>query len=285
MEFIEKDRLLNIANKLAWNYYKTNSSFTFDEIQSAAYFGLAKGLQSYRENQGKKITSWVYSIVNWEILKAFENEKKHKDVLPFDYEDEDNYSLEERIGSEEFEESILNGMLIEKALTALTANEIKLIYLKFYNQLSYSDISKLINVPKTSVSNRITRALEKMKNKLNEREYITISILPDKVRNREVEAINTYRDYIVSRVKAEAHYIIENQCTLRDAAEKFKLGKTTIHKDVVQRLPRIDKNLFIKVCRVLDHNLDDRTTRGGESTRRKYMRGCEAIGCIKEKSH
>lgn len=274
---MELDSLFKIANKLAGDYYKSNSYFTFDEIQSNAFLGLAKGLHNYKDDQGKKLTSWVYSHVNWEILKCFENEKKHKNVMPYDYQSEDNYSLEERIGSEEFEECTINEILIEKALMALTSEEIRLVHLKFYNQLSYSEISSLLHIPKTSVSNKIKKALEKMKNKITEKEVIKINILTNEVRKRKVEPINTHRDYIVSRVKAEAQYLVETQSTIREVAKVFGVSRSTVHRDLVQRLPKIDLGLFNKVCRVLDYNLEERAVRGGESTKRKYLKECRGI--------
>lgn len=274
---MELDNLLGIANKLAWNYYKSNSHFTFDEIQSNAFLGLAKGLDGYKENQGMKLTSWVYSKVNWEILKGFENKKRYKDAIPYDYQSEDNYSLEERIGLEEFEEGAINGMLIEKALMALTSEEIRLVHLKFYNQLSYSEIANLLHISKASVSNKIKKALEKMKNKIIEKEVIKINILTNEVRKREVEPINTHRDYIVSRVKAESQYLVETQSTIREVAKVFGVSRSTVHRDLVQRLPKIDLGLFNKVCRVLDYNLEERAVRGGESTKRKYLKECRGI--------
>lgn len=267
---VEERKVFNIANSLAWNFYKNNSIFTFDEIQSTAYMGLVKGLNSYKENHGKKLTSWVYSKVKWEILGMFEEEKKIQHISLYETDD-DNYSLEEKLGSDEFEEELLNQVLIKKALTALTSEEIKLIYLKFYDGLSYSEIANITNYSKSKIAYKIPKALEKMKSKLNESELDNNYKLPVTKNNvRKIETINTTKDYIVMRVKAEAQYIIENQSTIRDVAKAFGVGKSTVHKDLIKRLPKLDKNLFDRVCIILDYNTENKVYRGGESTKRKY---------------
>lgn len=272
MLVVEERRIFNIANQLAWSFYKTNSTFTFDEIQSAAYMGLVKGLNSYKENHGKKLTSWVYSKVRWEILNMFEEEKKFQNISLYEADD-DNYSLEERLGSEEFEDDLLNQVLIKKALTGLTSEEIKLIYLKFYEGLSYSEIANIMKLSRNTIDRKITRILEKMRNKLNQSNVeikASIPIIKNNVRN--IEAINTTKDYIVMRTKAEAQYIIENQSTLRDTAKAFGVGKSTVHKDLLKRLPKLDKNLFDRVCMILDYNTENRAYRGGESIKRRYKK-------------
>lgn len=267
---VEESKIFNIANSIAWNFYKTNSTFTFDEIQSTAYMGLVKGLNSYKEDRGKKLSSWVYSKIKWEILDMFEDEKRFQHISLYEADD-DNYSLEERVGSEEFEEDLLNQVLIKKALTALTSQEIKLIYLKFYKGLSYSEIANVMKSSSRIVGLKMTKALEKMRNKLNESEVENkYSIRVSKARTRKVETINTNKDYIVMRVRAEAQYIIENQSTIRDTAKAFGVSKSTVHVDLIKRLPKLDKTLFDRVCMILDYNTEDRANRAGESTKRRY---------------
>lgn len=267
---VEESKIFNIANSIAWNFYKTNSTFTFDEIQSTAYMGLVKGLNSYKEDRGKKLSSWVYSKIKWEILDMFEEEKRFQHISLYET-DEDNYSLEERLGTEEFEEELLNQVLIKKALTVLTSEEIKLIYLKFYKGLSYSEIAKEMKSSSRIIGLKMTKALNKMRNKLNEKEIKNkYSIRVSKASTRNVESINTNKDYIVMRVKAEAQYIIDNQSTIRDTAKAFGVGKTTVHVDLIKRLPKLDKTLFDRVCMILDYNTEDRANRAGESTKRRY---------------
>ena len=77
---------------------------------------------------------------------------------------------------------------------------------------------------------------------------------------------------IIQRVKDEANYIIKTESTIRDNAKKYKVSKSTVHKDLQQRLKEIDNNLFILVNKVLKKHIYLRHIRGGESTRIKYIR-------------
>ena len=76
--------------------------------------------------------------------------------------------------------------------------------------------------------------------------------------------------YIIDRVLEEAYYISQTGATVRDTAKIFKIGKTTVHKDVTERLYLIDKDLYKSVRKVLEKNLQERHIRGGEATKRKY---------------
>ncbi len=78
-------------------------------------------------------------------------------------------------------------------------------------------------------------------------------------------------DYITERVIKEAEYIIETNSTVRAAAIHFSISKSTVHKDVTERLDEIDKNLFAAVREVLDKNLSERHIRGGMATKNKYL--------------
>lgn len=69
-----------------------------------------------------------------------------------------------------------------------------------------------------------------------------------------------------------AEYIIENKATVRAAAKKFGVSKSTVHMDVAQRLPKINSNLYKKVRKILDINKAQRHIRGGMATREKYKR-------------
>ena len=77
-------------------------------------------------------------------------------------------------------------------------------------------------------------------------------------------------DYIQERVIKCAEYIIETGCTVRVCSAHFSISKSTVHKDVSERLREIDKQLFEKVRAVLDFNLSERHIRGGIATREKY---------------
>ena len=77
-------------------------------------------------------------------------------------------------------------------------------------------------------------------------------------------------DYISERVIKEAEYIIETNSTVRAAAGHFNISKSTVHKDVTERLKEIDKQLFKDVRKVLNTNLSERHIRGGQATKNKY---------------
>ena len=78
-------------------------------------------------------------------------------------------------------------------------------------------------------------------------------------------------DYNVNRrVVDEALYIIENKATVRSTAKIFGLGKSTVHKDMTERLKYIDKNLYDRVIEVLQINKKERHLRGGIATKNKY---------------
>ncbi len=72
------------------------------------------------------------------------------------------------------------------------------------------------------------------------------------------------------RIFLEARYIIENNATVRATGKVFHLGKSTVHKDVTERLERLDYELFLEVKAVLQKNLSERHIRGGLATKRKY---------------
>ena len=67
-----------------------------------------------------------------------------------------------------------------------------------------------------------------------------------------------------------AIYMIENRTTVREAAKKFGISKSTVHKDVSERLEKINPVLAKEVRKILDANKAERHIRGGEATREKY---------------
>ena len=69
-----------------------------------------------------------------------------------------------------------------------------------------------------------------------------------------------------------AAYIIENGATVRSAAKHFGISKSTVHKDLSQRLPQCNKGLYRQVRSVLDLNKAQRHIRGGLATREKYRK-------------
>ena len=76
---------------------------------------------------------------------------------------------------------------------------------------------------------------------------------------------------INERVLEEARYIIETGATVRATAKVFSYSKSTVHKDVSERLFYINKRYFRRVKKVLEKNLSERHIRGGEATRRKFL--------------
>lgn len=73
-----------------------------------------------------------------------------------------------------------------------------------------------------------------------------------------------------NRVILEAEYIIKHSATVRKTALVFGVGKSTVHKDMVSRLPLISTYLYEKVKKVLEINLLERHIRGGLATKQKY---------------
>ncbi len=74
------------------------------------------------------------------------------------------------------------------------------------------------------------------------------------------------------RTVLAAEYIIEKGATVRAAAKKFGVSKSTIHKDVSERLLKINQKLYEEVRAVLDKNKKERHLRGGKATKEKYAR-------------
>lgn len=79
------------------------------------------------------------------------------------------------------------------------------------------------------------------------------------------------KDYMIERVNAIADYILETGCTVRSCAAHFKVSKTTVHKDMRERLKKLSPARAEAVSRVLDGNREERHIRGGNATREKYL--------------
>ena len=78
------------------------------------------------------------------------------------------------------------------------------------------------------------------------------------------------KDYIEERAVEGACYIIETRATVRQAAKKFGISKSTVHKDVTDMLLRINPSLAAKARKILDVNKSERHIRGGMATKEKY---------------
>ena len=79
------------------------------------------------------------------------------------------------------------------------------------------------------------------------------------------------KDYIEERALEIAKYIISSKTTVRDAAEIFGVSKSTVHKDVTERLPRINPSVALQVKEIMDQNKAERHIRGGRATKMKYQ--------------
>ncbi len=80
------------------------------------------------------------------------------------------------------------------------------------------------------------------------------------------------KDYIEERAIELAAYIIENKSTVRAAAKEFNISKSTVHKDVTERLRSLNTGLYSRVKEVLDKNKEQRHIRGGMATKEKYLK-------------
>lgn len=77
---------------------------------------------------------------------------------------------------------------------------------------------------------------------------------------------------IEERVYEEAKCLIKNYLTVREVAKKFKISKSTVHKDLAYRLKDIDNDLYLEVKKIFTYNTNVRHIRGGEATRKKFLK-------------
>ncbi|MBP2072467.1 MULTISPECIES: sporulation transcriptional regulator SpoIIID [Thermoanaerobacterium] len=81
------------------------------------------------------------------------------------------------------------------------------------------------------------------------------------------------KDYIEERTLEIGKYIVKNKSTVREAAKVFGVSKSTVHKDVTERLENINPKLYKEVKEVLEKNKAERHIRGGNATKKKYKLG------------
>lgn len=91
-----------------------------------------------------------------------------------------------------------------------------------------------------------------------------------RVNYQQVGSEHALRGNMEERAERLALYIIENRTTVRAAAQKFGISKSTVHKDLSDRLPLFNRTLYLQVKGVLEENKAERHIRGGIATRRKY---------------
>ena len=78
------------------------------------------------------------------------------------------------------------------------------------------------------------------------------------------------KNYIEQRVLEIANYCLNNNATVRESAKRFGISKSTVHKDITERLPELNHELYEEVKKVLETNKAERHLRGGEATKQKY---------------
>ena len=78
-------------------------------------------------------------------------------------------------------------------------------------------------------------------------------------------------NYLPKRSEMIANYIIKNKSTVRGAAQKFGISKSTVHKDITEKLKKENKALYLEVEKILQINKSERHIRGGEATKQKYL--------------
>lgn len=79
--------------------------------------------------------------------------------------------------------------------------------------------------------------------------------------------------YIVDRVIKESLYMLKNESTVREIANIYNVSKSTVHKDLHDRLYDINLDLFKKVEKIFKEHINVRHIRGGEATKQKYLKG------------
>lgn len=80
------------------------------------------------------------------------------------------------------------------------------------------------------------------------------------------------QDYIQERVLEICQYILDTKSTVREVAKNFGVSKSTVHKDITERLPQINPDRAKEVKKILSKNKAERHIRGGEATRKKYSK-------------
>ena len=80
------------------------------------------------------------------------------------------------------------------------------------------------------------------------------------------------QDYIEQRVKELSRYMLESRGTVRQAAAVFGVSKSTVHKDLTERLPLINEGIALRVREILEVNKAERHIRGGEKTKQKRIK-------------
>ncbi len=81
-----------------------------------------------------------------------------------------------------------------------------------------------------------------------------------------------YNDWVQERTMELAQYIFETHDTVRGAAKKFGISKSTVHKDITERLENINSDLFLEIKKIMEIHKEERHIRGGIATKEKYLK-------------
>ncbi len=103
------------------------------------------------------------------------------------------------------------------------------------------------------------------------------------LRNIQLREANGVHDYIKERTIKIGNHVVETRETVRVIAKEFGVSKSTVHKDLTERLPEINPLLANQVKEILHYHKSIRHIRGGEATRKKYRKGKQA--CDANKVH
>lgn len=162
---------MNIANKLAWQYYnKFNRKIDFEELQSLSFFGLTKAANTFDSNLDFAFSTYAYKCIINEILLFYRNHKKHcATSLSMEIVDENIY-LEDLIGidykAEELIYSNLEIMELHKFISELPDVERKVIdYILSGKRMC--EIGKLLNCSQPQVSRLYHKALHRLRDKFS----------------------------------------------------------------------------------------------------------------------
>lgn len=77
---------------------------------------------------------------------------------------------------------------------------------------------------------------------------------------------------LVTRVKEIADYIEKTKCTIREAAKEYRVSKSTVHKDMTERLKELDPEKYVIIEKIFQNHIEIRHIKGGESTKNKYLK-------------
>lgn len=105
--------------------------------------------------------------------------------------------------------------------------------------------------------------------------YIPLFIMSQDTLDIQHEEASDVHDYIKERTIRIGKYIVETRKTVRVIAKEFGVSKSTVHKDLTERLPTINPDLAAEVKEILDHHKAIRHLRGGEATKLKYQQSTQ----------